>query len=74
MTTNNPTTGMIPEKPEPSKKTDKSDRQAAPSRQMGSRLTNASAIESVIPNYRENLKGMFAFSYIWAFGGNLHDR
>ncbi|XP_035825634.1 dynein heavy chain domain-containing protein 1 [Aplysia californica] len=52
----------------------KGDRQVPPSRQMGSRLTNASQIESVIPNYRENLKGMFAFSYIWAFGGHLHDR
>ncbi|GFR96319.1 dynein heavy chain domain-containing protein 1-like [Elysia marginata] len=52
----------------------KGDRQVPPSRQMGSRLTNASQIEAVVPNYRENLMGMFAFSYIWAFGGHLHDR
>ena len=52
----------------------KGDRHVPPSRQMGSRLTNTSQIEAVVPNYRENLMGMFAFSYIWAFGGHLHDR
>ncbi|CAL1542047.1 unnamed protein product, partial [Lymnaea stagnalis] len=44
------------------------------SRNIGSRLTNTSQIEAVLPNYQENLKNMFAFAYIWAFGGHLHDR
>ncbi|XP_076466624.1 dynein heavy chain domain-containing protein 1-like isoform X2 [Babylonia areolata] len=44
------------------------------SRQMASRLTDSSQIESLIPHYIDILKGMFAFSYIWAFGGHLHDR
>ncbi|KAH9487912.1 hypothetical protein Btru_067436 [Bulinus truncatus] len=39
-----------------------------------SRLTNTSQIEAVVPNYQEHLKHVFAFAYIWAFGGHLHDR
>ena len=44
------------------------------SRQMASRLTNSSNIESFIPHYMDILKGMFAFAYVWGFGGHLHDR
>ncbi|XP_052798483.1 dynein heavy chain domain-containing protein 1-like isoform X5 [Mya arenaria] len=39
-----------------------------------SRMTSSSQIENNIPNYMEQMKGMFAMAYIWAFGGNLHDR
>ncbi|KAH3716365.1 hypothetical protein DPMN_059086 [Dreissena polymorpha] len=39
-----------------------------------SRMTSSSQIENNIPNYIEQMKGMFALAYIWAFGGNLHDR
>ncbi|XP_041366047.1 dynein-1-beta heavy chain, flagellar inner arm I1 complex-like isoform X2 [Gigantopelta aegis] len=46
----------------------------APSRQIASRLTGSTNIEAVIPNYLSLIKGMFAFSYIWAFGGYLHDK
>ncbi|KAL8594105.1 hypothetical protein ACOMHN_000817 [Nucella lapillus] len=46
----------------------------AASRQMGSRLTDVSQIEFLIPHYIDLLKGMFTFAYIWAFGGHLHDR
>ncbi|XP_070211333.1 dynein heavy chain domain-containing protein 1-like isoform X3 [Littorina saxatilis] len=46
----------------------------AVSRQMGSRLTNASNMEAFIPHYMDVLKGMFAFAFVWGFGGHLHDR
>ncbi|XP_069111191.1 dynein heavy chain domain-containing protein 1-like isoform X1 [Argopecten irradians] len=39
-----------------------------------SRLTGSSHIEQLIPNYLEILKGVFAFSYIWGFGGHIHER
>ena len=39
-----------------------------------SRMTSSSQIENNIPNYMEQMKGMFTLAYIWAFGGNLHDR
>jgi hypothetical protein len=39
-----------------------------------SRMTSSSQIENNISNYIEKMKGMFALAYIWAFGGNLHDR
>ncbi|KAK7008742.1 dynein heavy chain domain-containing protein 1, partial [Biomphalaria glabrata] len=45
-----------------------------PTRHSSSSLTNTSQIEAVIPNYQEHLKNIFAFAYIWAFGGHLHDR
>ncbi|XP_025095393.1 dynein heavy chain domain-containing protein 1-like isoform X2 [Pomacea canaliculata] len=44
------------------------------SRQMASRLTNSSQIEAFIPHYIDNIKNMFAFAFIWSFGGHLHDR
>ncbi|XP_048242736.1 dynein heavy chain domain-containing protein 1-like [Haliotis rufescens] len=46
----------------------------APSRQMASRMTTSSHIEVLIPGYTTIVKGMFAFAYIWSFGGSLHDR
>lgn len=46
----------------------------APSRQATSRMTSSSQIEHLLPNYLEILKGMFAFSYIWSFGGHIHER
>ncbi|XP_060599368.1 dynein heavy chain domain-containing protein 1-like [Ruditapes philippinarum] len=49
---------------------------ATPSSMGGSnsRMTSSSQIENNISNYIEKMKGMFALAYIWAFGGNLHDR
>ena len=46
----------------------------AASRQMASRLTNTSNIEAFIPHYMDILKGLFAFAFVWGFGGHLHDR
>jgi hypothetical protein len=46
----------------------------APSRQATSRMTSSSQIEHLLPNYLDILKGMFAFSYIWSFGGHIHER
>ena len=34
----------------------------------------AMSAESSIPNYLAIMKHMFAFAYVWGFGGNLHDR
>ena len=31
-------------------------------------------IEDLVPNYLAIIKALFGFSYIWGFGGNLHDR
>ncbi|CAG5130197.1 unnamed protein product, partial [Candidula unifasciata] len=37
-------------------------------------LATSSQMESVKADWGETIKGMFAFCYIWAFGGHLHDR
>ncbi|ESP00380.1 hypothetical protein LOTGIDRAFT_173233 [Lottia gigantea] len=47
---------------------------SSPSRNMSSRLTTTSQIDMMIPNYMELVQSMFAFSFIWAFGGSVHDR
>ena len=31
-------------------------------------------LEDLIPNYISHVRHLFAFSFIWGFGGNLHDR
>ncbi|KAK6166840.1 hypothetical protein SNE40_023452 [Patella caerulea] len=47
---------------------------SCPSRNMSSRLTTSSLIDSILPNYMDIVQAMFAFSFIWSFGGYLHDR
>ncbi|XP_056008158.1 dynein heavy chain domain-containing protein 1-like [Ostrea edulis] len=44
------------------------------SRQSVSRMTSSSQLELVFPNYMENMKGMFAYAFVWSFGGHLHER
>nr|XP_022307447.1 dynein heavy chain domain-containing protein 1-like isoform X3 [Crassostrea virginica] len=47
---------------------------SGPSRQSVSRMTSSSQLELVFPNYTENMKGMFAYSFVWSFGAHLHER
>ncbi|XP_062587861.1 dynein heavy chain domain-containing protein 1-like, partial [Saccostrea cucullata] len=47
---------------------------SSPSRQSVSRMTSSSQLEIVFPNYTDNMKGMFAYAYVWSFGAHLHER
>uniref|UniRef100_A0A8W8M9M4 AAA+ ATPase domain-containing protein n=1 Tax=Magallana gigas TaxID=29159 RepID=A0A8W8M9M4_MAGGI len=47
---------------------------SGPSRQSVSRMTSSSHLELVFPNYTENMKGMFAYAFVWSFGAHLHER
>ena len=50
------------------------DRSGSSSRSSSQSMTRSLSAESSIPNYMGIVKHMFAFAYIWGFGGNLHDR
>ena len=50
------------------------DRSGSSSRSSSQSKTRSLSAESSIPNYMGIIKHMFAFAYIWGFGGNLHDR
>ncbi|XP_013416224.1 dynein heavy chain domain-containing protein 1-like, partial [Lingula anatina] len=46
----------------------------ADSNMRSSRLTGSSRYEDRIPNYTNVVKSMYAFAFIWGFGGQLQER